>query len=62
MRNMNVYSMTEIYKKADEFVKQRDKNAKVEFIEIGVVEKDEVLILVHYEIDKTQYLSSFNLV
>ncbi|MCP4493149.1 MAG: hypothetical protein GY820_38495 [Gammaproteobacteria bacterium] len=61
MSNMNVYSLTEIFKQADAFSKKLDKNGKVEYIELGVQEKGGVLILVHYKVDKVQYLGSFNL-
>ena len=61
METMNVYSMTEIYKKADEFSRRLHAIGEVEFIQIGVLEKGGVMVLVHYEVDKKEYSGSFRL-
>ena len=61
MENMNIYSMAEIYKKANDYSRQLNKNGKLEYIQIGISEKDGVIILVHYKIAKKKYLGSFRL-
>lgn len=57
MTNMTVYSMSDIYKKADEYV----KDGKVQYIEIGVCEDGEVLIMVGYRLCREELLGSFRI-
>ena len=56
-RNIIIYSMSDIYKKADEFA----KNGKVQYIEIGVCEDGEVLLIVGYRKNNKDLLGSLRI-
>ena len=57
MTKMTIYSMSELYKLADEFA----KDGEVKYIEIGVCEDGEVLVCVGYRKDNKDLLGSFRI-
>jgi len=61
MEQMRVFTIPEIYQKADEYVKSLKEKFEVEFIEIGVLEKGGILILVHHKFEGEQFLGSVRL-
>ena len=56
MEQITVFTMPEIYKKANEYATSVRENSEVEFIEIGILEKGGALIRVHYKFNDQQYL------
>ena len=57
MRSINVYTLADLYKQADEYA----GDGKVQYIEIGVCEDGEVLVMVGYRLNNEDLLGSFRI-